>query len=113
MGLHSSASTPYLLYRGRFKVEILKVKKMKVKIPTPLYSYTSHQPFVEADGRTLQELSLDLDRRFPGIRFRMIDEQDQIRQHIKFFVNGKQTFDLNQPIEPVDEVAIVQAFSGG
>ena len=86
---------------------------MKVKIPTPLYSYTHHQPFVEADGRTLHELTQDLDRRFPGIRFRMIDEQDQIRQHIKFFVNGKQVFDLSQTIQSKDDVAIVQAFSGG
>lgn len=86
---------------------------MKVKIPTPLYSYTHHQAFVEADGETLQALTFDLDRRFPGIRFRIIDEQDQIRQHIKFFVNGKQSFDLSQSIGRTDEVAIVQAFSGG
>ena len=36
---------------------------------------------------TLAELLADLDRRYPGIRFRMIDEQDAVRRHIKIFVN--------------------------
>ena len=59
---------------------------MKVRIPTPLQSYTE-APEVEADGATVEELLADLDRRFPGIRHRMIDEQDGIRPHMRIFVN--------------------------
>ena len=55
----------------------------------------------------------DLDRQYPGIRFRMIDEQDRIRPHIRFFVNGAATFDLAQPLRPSDALQIVQALSGG
>lgn len=85
---------------------------MKVAIPTPLRSYTEHKE-VEADGATLAEVLADLDRRYPGIRFRMIDEQDHVRAHIRFFVSGVQVFDLAQPLRSGDEIVIVQALSGG
>jgi molybdopterin converting factor small subunit len=85
---------------------------MRVLIPSPLRSYTGRS-WVEADGSTLGALLLDLDRRYPGIRFRMIDEQDRMRRHVRFFVNGEATFDLALPIRPADEVCIVQALSGG
>ncbi len=85
---------------------------MRVLIPTPLRSYTA-AAVVEAHGATLAELLLDLDRGHPGIRFRMIDEQDRMRPHMRFFVNGEQVFDLARPLSIGDEVQIVQALSGG
>jgi molybdopterin converting factor small subunit len=85
---------------------------MKVLIPGLLRSYTQERE-VEAAGATLAELLADLDRRYPGLRFRVIDEQDKIRAHVRFFVNGAQVFDLTMPIRPTDELQIVQALSGG
>lgn len=85
---------------------------MRVLIPSPLRSYTQRS-WVEARGATLGEVLEDLDRQFPGIRFRMIDEQDEMRRHVRFFVNGAQTFDLARPLQPADELCIVQALSGG
>lgn len=85
---------------------------MKVLIPGPLLSYTGRS-WVDADGGTLGELLADLDRQYPGIRFRMIDEQDRMRRHVRFFVNGDATFDLRLPLRATDEVCIVQALSGG
>lgn len=85
---------------------------MKVLIPSALHSYTE-QSKVEAGGSTLAAILVDLDRRFPGIRFRMIDEQERMRPHIRFFVNGEQVHDLSQPLRATDEVVIVQALSGG
>ena len=85
---------------------------MKVLIPSPLVSYTK-SPEVEATGATVGALLADLDRRFPGIRFRMIDEQDQVRRHMRVFVNGEQVFDLSRALRVTDDVAIVQALSGG
>jgi molybdopterin synthase sulfur carrier subunit len=85
---------------------------MQVYIPTPLRSYTT-EPFVEAHGPTLGALLTDLDRRYPGIRFRMVDEQERMRRHIRFFVNGLPTSDLAHGLQPADEVFIVQALSGG
>jgi sulfur-carrier protein len=86
---------------------------MKVVLPTPLVEYTGQRREVEAAGATLGELLRDLDRRHPGIRFRMIDEQDAIRPHIKIFVNRVQAPTLARPLAPGDEVLIVAALSGG
>lgn len=85
---------------------------MKVLIPTPLRSYTNERE-VDATGATMAELLADLDRRYPGIRFRIVDEQDHMRPHVRFFVNGEQEFDLKRALRPTDAVAIVQALSGG
>ena len=86
---------------------------MKVLLPSPLASYTANRREVEAEGATLAELLADLDRRFPGIRFRMIDEQDAIRPHIKIFVNRQQAPTLAAALRPADEVLVVAALSGG
>jgi molybdopterin synthase sulfur carrier subunit len=85
---------------------------MKVLIPTPLLSYTKVRE-VEASGATLAELLADLDRRYPGLRFRVMDEQGRMRPHMRFFVNQVQVFDLAQPLRPSDSVVLVQALSGG
>lgn len=85
---------------------------MKVLIPSPLRSYTGERE-VEASGATMAAVLADLDRRYPGIRFRVVDEQDRMRPHVRFFVNGEQVFDLARPLDPSDELQIVQALSGG
>jgi len=86
---------------------------VKVLIPTPLRSYTDERSEVEADGGTLAEVLADLDRRYPGIRFRMIDEQDAIRRHIRIWVNRDQVGTIDVPLRASDEVIIFQALSGG
>jgi molybdopterin synthase sulfur carrier subunit len=86
---------------------------MRVLLPSPLASYTANRREVEAHGATLAELLADLDRRYPGLRFRVIDEQDAIRPHIKIFVNRVQAPSLAQGLGPADEVLVVAALSGG
>ena len=86
---------------------------MKVRIPDPLRSYTEQQRVVEADGHTVAELLADLDSRYPGIRFRMVDEQNRIRKHMKVFVNDESVRDLETAITDRDEITIMQALSGG
>ncbi len=86
---------------------------MKVTLPTPLIEYTDGKREVIASGNTLDDLLFDLDRRYPGIRFRMIDEQDQIRAHIKLFVNAELERSLQSVLTERDEVIIVAALSGG
>lgn len=86
---------------------------VRVLIPSPLRSYTADAAWVQADGTTIGEVLADLDRRFPGIRFRMIDEQDRMRAHVRFFVDERQTFDLARPLRDDDQLLIVQALSGG
>lgn len=85
---------------------------MQVLIPSSLYSYTVHGR-VDADGATLAAVIDDLDRRYPGIRFRMVDEQGRIRRHIRFFHDGRMVGDLAQELRADRELCIVQALSGG
>lgn len=86
---------------------------MKVILPTPLAEYTRHAREVQGEGGTLEQLLADLDRRYPGIRFRVVDEQGAIRPHIKMFVNRVQARRLDVALDPADEVLVVAALSGG
>jgi molybdopterin converting factor small subunit len=85
---------------------------VKVIVPSMLQSYTGARE-VMAEGATLGAVLLDLDRRHPGLRFRVTDEQDRIRPHVRFFVNGELVSDLGRALAPGDVVQIVQALSGG
>ncbi len=85
---------------------------MQVHIPTPLRTYT-HASVVHAEGGTLAELLKDLDRQYPGMRFRIVNEQDRIREHIRFFVNQEIANSLAAPLQTGDDVHIIMAISGG
>ena len=85
---------------------------MRVLIPQPLRSYTGGH-IVEAVGDTLDDILNDLDRQYPGIRFRVVDEQDNLRKHMLFFVCGERTRDIRASTVGSDEVVIVHALSGG
>ena len=85
---------------------------MRVTIPSPLVSYTGHRDVV-AEGATLAEVLADLDRQFPGIRFRMIDEQDRIRTHIRLYVNTAPVESLGAGVHPGDTLHLICALSGG
>lgn len=86
---------------------------IEVRIPSPLHSYTKGRAQVELDADSLAALSTRLDELFPGIRFRIIYERDQIRRHIQFFVNGELTRDLGHRLKTGDVVHIICALSGG
>jgi sulfur-carrier protein len=86
---------------------------MLIAIPSVLRSYTASASSVEADGATVAELLADLDARYPGIRFRMVNEIGALRPHMRVFVNGELTTDLRQPLSAADDVVILHALSGG
>ena len=85
---------------------------MKVLIPGALRSYT-RDAHVQAEGATLDALFTDLDRRYPGLRFRVVDEQNLLRPNMRLFVNGLGVRDLQHRLKADDFVAVVQALSGG
>lgn len=84
-----------------------------MRIPTPLRSYTDGQKVVEGEGATVSEVLDDLDRRFPGIRFRMVDEQNRLRQHMNVWIGQDPVTDLATSVTAADEITIMQALSGG
>jgi molybdopterin converting factor small subunit len=78
-----------------------------------LRSYTSGASSVTAGGATLQEILANLDQRFPGIRFRVVDEQERIRPHMRLFVNTREARALSESVRAGDTVHVICALSGG
>ena len=86
---------------------------VSVLIPSQLTSYTEGASRVAAEGATVEAALDDLDRRFPGLKFRVIDEQDRIRRHIRIFVKRKQVRDLGLVMQAGDRVRMSTGGGGG
>jgi len=86
---------------------------VRVLLPSQLQSYSAGASRVEVDGATVAAALDDLDRRFPGIRFRVIDEQGRIRPHMRVFVGPERALDIARTLGEGDEVLIFGALSGG
>jgi len=86
---------------------------IQVSIPSQLTAYTDGATQVPAEGRTVGEVLDDLDRRFPGLKFRTVDEQDRVRRHVRFFVGADETRDVARPLRDGDRLLIFGALSGG
>lgn len=86
---------------------------MRVRIPTPLRSYTGGAAEVDADGSTVGEILAALDQRYPGLRFRVVDEQGRLRPHMIVWLDGARCRDLDAEVRGLDEVVLMQALSGG
>jgi len=86
---------------------------VRVLIPSQLHSYSGGASRVTAEGGVVGEVLDDLDRRFPGLKFRVIDEQDRIRPHMKIFVGPEMALDVRAAVREGDEVMIFGALSGG
>jgi molybdopterin synthase sulfur carrier subunit len=95
--------------------------RLRVLVPGLLRSYTGGAERVDVDvaapdataAPTLADGLAALDRAFPGLRFRIIDEQGGIRAHIKLFVDGAQARTLDVALAPDATLMIVGALSGG
>jgi molybdopterin converting factor small subunit len=86
---------------------------MKVHVGSVLYEYTGGKAEVEASGTTVAAVLEDLERRFPGLRFRVVDEQGHIRPHMRVFTAGQPVADLGARVGKNDEVHVLGALSGG
>ena len=86
---------------------------MIVHVGSILHAYTEGRSRVEAAGTTVRAVLSDLETRHPGLRFRVVDEQDRIRPHIKIFVGEAPAADLSARVGADQEVHILGALSGG
>lgn len=84
-----------------------------VRVPSPLRDYTGGAARINASGATVAEILGDIEQQHRGIRFRMIDEQDRIRPHIRIFINQREVQSLDEGVLPRDEIHLVCALSGG
>ena len=86
---------------------------IRVAIPSQLIAYTDGATRVEAAGDTVGRVLDDLDRRFPGLKFRVVDEQDRIRRHMRIFVGMDEAKSVAAPVGDGGELLIFGALSGG
>jgi sulfur-carrier protein len=86
---------------------------IRVRIAPLLYSYTGGLKWIEVEAETVGEAIAALDRRFPGIAFRIVDEQRGIRPHINVFLGEQSVRDLETSVAEGSEIYIVGALSGG
>ena len=106
---------------------------LRVLIPGLLRSYTGGEAVVELTlppphlppepasvpppgglaAPSVETALRELDRRHPGLRFRLVDEQDSIRRHIRIFLDGDQVRGLDTALPAAGEMMIVGALSGG
>ena len=90
--------------------------KVKVRIPAPLQKITQNKQEVSAEAVNIKELISDLEKQFPGIRDRLLDENGKIRRFINFYVNDEDIRFLNQDetsLSDGNEVSIIPAIAGG
>jgi sulfur-carrier protein len=86
---------------------------IRVSIPSQLSAYTDGATRAQAQGATVAEVLDDLDRRYPGLKFRVIDEQDRIRRHMRIFVGQDEAKRIDATVRDGGEVLIFGALSGG
>jgi molybdopterin converting factor small subunit len=86
---------------------------IQVLIPSQLTSYTGGATRVEATGATVASVLDDLDRRYPGLKFRVVDEQDRVRKHMRIFIGREETRQIAPELKAGDELLVFGALSGG
>ena len=86
---------------------------VRVRVASLLHSYTGGRSVIEVEAATVGEALSALEHRFPGLLFRVVDEQGQIRPHMNVFLNEERVRDLATPVAAGAEIYIVGALSGG
>jgi len=90
--------------------------KVIVRIPTALRRVTQGQGEVQIEGSTVGELIENLEKEFPGIKERLVEENGEIRKFVNFFVNDEDIRFLkgkDTELKEGDVVAIIPAIAGG
>ncbi|MGH3509207.1 MAG: MoaD/ThiS family protein [Nocardioidaceae bacterium] len=89
---------------------------VSVRIPTILRSYTGGASEVNAEGGTVSEVLVDLDRNHPGIKARILDEQGAIRRFVNVYVGNDDVRFLDALATPTPEgtkISVIPAVAGG
>jgi len=87
-----------------------------VRIPTPLRRLTNGERIIEVQGADLGQAIDELDRRYPGIREKLLDERGEVLRFVNIFVNEQDIrflAGLRTPLAADAEVSIVPAMAGG
>ena len=87
-----------------------------VRFTDHLRSRTGGVTETRAEGGDVKALVADLERRMPGLRHYLVDDQGALRTHVNVFLDGEPIRDREGLTDPVGEhtvVHVLQALSGG
>jgi len=88
---------------------------IEVRIPTILRPYTKDSKVVSADGADLKSLISDLDRQYPGLAERLL-EDGALRRFINIYVNDEDVRflgGLDAALKSGDSITVLPAVAGG
>jgi len=89
--------------------------EITVRIPAPLRTLTGGKDEVSAEGGTIADLIVDLDRKHPGLKDRLLDEKG-VRRFVNIYVGEEDVRfleGLKTELKTGDQVSIVPAIAGG
>ena len=85
----------------------------EVHIPAMLRQLTGGHATIEAAGSTVREVIDDLERQWPGVRERLV-EDGRLRPNLSVAVDGEVSpLGLRESVTPSSEVHFVAAIKGG
>jgi len=89
---------------------------VKVRIPSPLRSYTNGVDVVETQGNNVGEVLTSLQGKATGIETRLFKAPNQLNRFVNIYLNDEDIrflSNLETPVKQGDEISIVPAIAGG
>jgi sulfur-carrier protein len=89
---------------------------VKVRIPSPLRSYTNGADVIETSGSSINEVLISLKEKASGIETRLFKGPNQLNRFVNVYLNDEDIRflkNLDTPVKEGDEVSIVPAIAGG
>ena len=87
-----------------------------VRIPTPLRTLTKGAAEVQADASTITDLIEVLERQFPGLKERLLEDGGQLRRFVNIYLNDEDiryTGGVETALKPGDTLDVLPALAGG
>ena len=89
---------------------------VKVRIPSPLRTYTNGADIVETGGSSVGEVLNGLKEKASGIEGRLFKGPNQLNRFVNVYLNDEDIRflkNLETPVKEGDEISIVPAIAGG
>ena len=86
-----------------------------VRIPTPLRTLTQGKDEVEATGADVRGIIEDLEKNYPGLKERLLDDKG-VRRFVNIYQNEEDIRfleNLDTKVKDGDSISIVPAIAGG
>ena len=89
---------------------------VKVRIPSPLRSYTQGADTIDAPGANVGDVLNNLKEKASGIETRLFKSPNQLNRFVNVYLNDEDIRflkNLETPVKAGDEISIVPAIAGG